>query len=230
MRRGFFARSISLILCTLYLCGSVFADEPPFALIQSELAKVRQVTEGSLPRLLKESRLLFWQGKYTSGVEDKIKLLTQAQQLVEEAGKLDPKNPEWILGWVASEGELLQLISKLAAFPRIRRLEKRALELQALAPEFQFYAADRILGRIYQVSPRFFSIGSPTRAREHFEVAMKNAPDFPGNQVFYADFLFEQNEKTKAKELAQKVLSSPMLAQYPLERFDWVQTANQILK
>jgi tetratricopeptide (TPR) repeat protein len=179
---------------------------------------------------VEEARLLYWKAKSTVEVEAKEKLLDSALALAQQAREKSPKDPGALLSWVATKGEMALIKSKFIALSYLNELRATAEELRDLNAPFKHYAAYRVLGRLYQLAPRFFSFGDRSKAREYFEKAIEGDPKFPGNQIFFADFLFSEGEYTKASRLAKEVLKSPELEKYPLERADWEKMAKVIIQ
>lgn len=179
---------------------------------------------------VEEARLLYWKAKRVESPQIKEKLFETALQLSQKARDKSPKNPGAILGWLASKGELALLRSKFIAISYLNELRVTAEELKDLNAHYGHYAAYRVLGRLYQLAPKFFSYGDRGKSREYFEKAIEGDPTFPGNQIFFADFLLSEQEYAKAARLAKEVLKSPELPKYALERGDWESMAKKIIQ
>lgn len=71
----------------------------------------------------------------------------------------------------------------LGALSLVDKMEAEFKQARDLDELFDFAGPDRNLGRLYFEAPSFASIGSPTRAREHFVRAFELAPDYPENRL-----------------------------------------------
>ena len=176
-------------------------------------------------QLFKIADALYFIGKYERDEE----CFEKAIKLTEQILATDPKNIGALLAWAASKGELAQRKNPFAALSYIRPIKEKFELIKELAPAHEGFVADRGLGRLYQMSPGFISIGSSKKAREHLKLALDGAPDHPGNQVYWADFLRSQGEFDEARIFARKTLSNPHLLTSSLERYDWVRMATEIL-
>jgi tetratricopeptide (TPR) repeat protein len=104
------------------------------------------------------------------------------------------------------------------------------LLLKQVAPDYVYHAADRTLGKLYHEAPAFISYGSSKKARAHYQAAVLAEPNYPGNQLFFAEFLEAQGEHQAAKEHVQLALNSPLLEKLPIERDEWRRMANELSK
>jgi len=219
-----------LLSIVLFAGLTAWGAPPPVSIIDQKMSALSKKAAEDPLRLIAESRLLYWKARYTDDKDQRREIAEQALTLAEKARAAQPGKPAPLFVWLAAKGEISQLKSKLVAVKELPDLEKKARELREVSPSFEHYAADRILGRLYHKAPSIISIGSTSKARECFEKVMTKAGNFPANQIFYADFLFDEGETAKARELAQKVLQSPELEKYPIERADWERLAHAILE
>jgi hypothetical protein len=134
-----------------------------------------------------------------------------------------------MLWWAAHRGSQATPLNPFAAVRIAREVEETLLRLRATHPDYDHAAADRALGRLYQVAPRGISVGSMEKAGEHLRAAVKRAPTFPGNALFYAQYLAAVRDCAGAQEWATRVLRSPALAVHPLERGAWIADARKLL-
>ena len=202
----------------------------PLAVAQRELKRVRSRSAEEPLRWIEEARLLYYHGKYSNDKSTKQKFFDEGQQLAWKARKAKPKDLGAILWWAANRGELAEIKHNLVALGYLKEIEAALLELKEIDPDYFFRAADRVLGRIYQRAPSFVSIGSKSKAEAHFKEAMRTAGHYPCNRIFYANFLLEQGDKKGAKRLARSVLNAPNLNKYPIEKYDWISMAQEIMK
>ncbi|MEI6340699.1 MAG: hypothetical protein WCR07_01985 [Verrucomicrobiota bacterium] len=96
-------------------------------------------------------------------------------------------------------GELARTksLGALKLLPRIRDGLEAARTLDEL---LDGAGPDRTLGLLYLEAPGWpASLGSRTKAREHFLKAVALAPDYPGNHLCLADALLRWNERDAAK-------------------------------
>lgn len=224
-----------LVFCAfLSFSAFIFPTElrsvSPVNTVEKELKRVRAKTMEEWRKQTEQARLLYYLGKYTHDTSLKKKHFEEGVGLAWKARKTKPQDPGAILWWVANRGELAELRRNIVALGYIKEMETMLLELKKLDPGYRFRAADRVLGRIYQKAPSFVSIGSSAKAEAHLREAMKAPGNYPGNLIFFADFLLEKGEKKEARNLARRVVSSPALAKYPIEKFDWLRMAQEILK
>jgi tetratricopeptide (TPR) repeat protein len=71
----------------------------------------------------------------------------------------------------------------LGALSLVDKMEAEFKQARDLDESFDFAGPDRNLGRLYFEAPSFASIGSQTKAREHFDRAFELAPDYPENRL-----------------------------------------------
>lgn len=200
----------------------------PEALIGQELVKVRTAPE-TPARLGAESRLLFFAAEVAADGQRRAALHEQGLALADRALQLDPGEPSAMLWWSAHRGSQATPLDPFAAIRIAREVEQKLLGLKATHPDYDHSAADRALGRLYQVAPRGISVGSLGKAGEHLRAAVGRDPDFPGNALFYAQYLAAVKDCTGAREWAIRVLRSPALAAHPLERTGWIAEARKLL-
>ncbi len=223
-----FGTLLFIIFCCL---GTTeLSAKPPINLVERELTKVRNQKLPEFMRYVEEARLFYYLGKYSQDLTRRKSYHEQGIELALKARRLKVKDPGAIFWWVANKGELAQLKNNIVALGYLKEIESALIELKDLDPEYRWCGADRVLGRIYHKAPTFVSIGSPTKAEQHFQQAKKKHGNYPGNLIFYADFLNEKGDKKEAQRLAKTVLNSPELKKHPIERHDWVQMAKNILK
>ncbi len=205
---------------------------PPVALIDRELRSIVHQNSGceipSKPITTSSARLFYWKAKYTPLESERLKILEGALILAEQARTKNPIDPGALYDWIAIKGELASLKNKLVALTYIKPLEKAALSLKKIAPEYEGYAADRILGYLYDNAPSFISIGSSKKAREHYLLALAGAPHYPANGLSYAEFLLRKGDKVGAMFHARDALADNSADRYPLEAAAWGQQGEAI--
>lgn len=198
------------------------------ALVESALLRVRS-TAPSEARDAEEARLIYWQCQYTDEKSARLQLAEKGLALMDKMNANESKDNGRLLTWIALKGEIAMLKSKLVALGYLKPLEKAAKLLKESDVKYGHYAADRVLGKLYHLAPALISIGSNSKARTHFEDALKGEPGYPENQLFFAEFLADVGEKTRAAELVNAALKSSILSQYPMERAVWETMGRRIL-
>ncbi len=194
------------------------------------LSTLSSTMKKSVAELLRSADTHYYLGKYEIDAAVAESHFETAVTLAESVLETEPTNPSALLAWCASKGEIAQHANPFRALGLIRPIEEKFLLLKTLAPQHEGFVADRALGRLYQLAPSFISIGSSKKARAHFQAALSGAPEHPGNQVYWAEFLLDDGDKAEARLFALKTLSNPKLLPSSLERFDWVARAKVILE
>ena len=182
--------------------------------------------------LVNKARSIYYQGKSPLAPQaevNKEKLFADGLEAAALARQMEPDNPDAILWWVNNLSEYSLARGKFYALGRIAEIEQGLTDLKALNPQYLSAAADRGLGRLYQLAPPFISVGDRSKARDHYEQAIAIAPNFAGNLAYYADFLDSHGESAKAQELARRVLLSDDLRNFPDDSLEWTAIANSIL-
>lgn len=172
---------------------------------------------------MQQARLLY----YLERFEDGLAIATKAREAA-------PEDPGAILWWTANKGAMAAQKKNLASLGAIRDIEVLLKKLKKLDASYGFGAADRVLGRIYQEAPRFVSIGSSSKAEECLKSAMKIAPEFPGNQIAWAEFLWEEGKKDEAKEIAHRLAKNQkfiagQFGEFSPDKIRWTATLEKIL-
>jgi tetratricopeptide (TPR) repeat protein len=80
-------------------------------------------------------------------------------------------------------GEFADTKRNLSALRMTREMEREFLAAKAVDEHFDYAGADRNLGLLYLEAPVLFSVGDRTKGRQHLELAVRFAPDFPENQL-----------------------------------------------
>lgn len=210
------------------LAGSQ-ARSPEENALSQQLQLLRSDPE-SAGRLGAEARLLHYLA--ASSPEGPLRDQLQAQGLAVsgKALRLNPSEPSALLWWCAHRGSQATPLHPFEAVKIAKEVETALLKLHAVAPDYEHFAADRVLGHLYQVAPPLISLGSMQKAEAHFRSALEGDPTFPANALFFAEFLAKRHDRQGAKKYADQVLDSPELARYPLDSKDWVIRARRLLE
>jgi tetratricopeptide (TPR) repeat protein len=141
-----------------------------------------------------------------------------------------PDQPDALL-WLAANlaGEALTH-GKLYALRVIPEIERDLLRLEAVAPDHDHAAAARVLANLYWKAPAVISIGSSKKAAAYFELALRRAPDFPGNQAHAAAFYASMRDCARAFPLARAVSGRGDLDAFGPDAAEWRQLAQQVLR
>jgi tetratricopeptide (TPR) repeat protein len=96
-------------------------------------------------------------------------------------------------------GRLADTKRNLAALKMVKEVEREFNAARELDEHFSFAAPDRNLGLLYFEAPAFISIGSRSKARQHFQRAVELAPDYPENRLFYIEALVKWGDHDGAR-------------------------------
>lgn len=178
-----------------------------------------------LRKLVDKARINYFNGREKPSHEA-MALYEAGLKAAEEARVLAPTHADVLVWWAANKGAIAELKKNLASLAAIRDIEKTMLIVLSQDPNYGFGAADRVLGVLYHQAPGFVSIGSNNKAEKHLKRAMEIAPDFPGNRLAMAEFLFDQGEKESARKLVMPLVEDPRwrekdFGEFSLEKKDW---------
>jgi hypothetical protein len=190
------------------------------AALRAELVKIRAAAEGA-ERWTHEARALFYLAEAIPDPDEQMTLYTEGRDLAVKARAAQPKNSGAILWWAANHGGIARLKKNIWALGALKDIEKALLELKAMDPDFGYAAASRVLGKIYLEAPGFISIGSNSRSKENIQDSLKRAPGFPGNELGYVEWLFDEGEKEKATSLMNAMRSRGALDSGDFGEFEW---------
>ena len=139
-----------------------------------------------------------------------------------------PDQPDALL-WLAANlaGEALTH-GKLHALRVIPEIERTLLRLEEVAPLHDHAAAARALANLYWKAPSVISVGSSKKAAAYFELALRRAPDFPGNQAHAAAFYASERNCARAAPLAAAVLARRDLDSFGPDAAEWRQLAADV--
>ena len=141
-----------------------------------------------------------------------------------------PDQPDALL-WLSANlaGEALTH-GKLHALRVIPEIERTLLRLEHVAPSYDHAAAARALANLYWKAPAVISIGSSKKAAAYFELALRRAPDFPGNQAHAAAFYASERNCARAAPLAAAVAARGDLDAFGPDAAEWRQLARDVLR
>ena len=132
-----------------------------------------------------------------------------------------PDQPDALL-WLSANlaGEALTH-GKLRALRVIPEIERTLLRLDQIAPSYDHAAAARGLANLYWRAPAVISVGSSKKAAAYFELALKRAPDFPGNQAQAAAYYASERNCARAAPLAAAVAARGDLDAFGPDASEW---------
>ena len=188
--------------------------------LEEQLAEVRARPE-SAERLASESRLHHFLAEAASSKRVAERHRQVGRMLAERALSLDPKNLDALVWFVAHRGTMASYLNPYEALKIADELERTLLELRRRAPDHEFAVADRVLGKLYQLAPAVISVGSMEKAKFHYEEALRRWPDYPGNRLFYAEYLLSQDECAKARAVLKGAVTLKTWEQFPLDSPTW---------
>ena len=106
---------------------------------------------------------------------------------------------------IAKEAQL----APLKGIDLVPLMEQEALAASKILPEVDHGGPDRFLGELYLKAPSApISIGDMDKSLEHYERAVKVAPDFALNRLGLASALLEDDEAKKACVQYEKALKT----------------------
>jgi hypothetical protein len=115
---------------------------------------------------------------------------------------------EALLWYVTNLGAWVNLEGKRAGLAnRDTLLSVHKLILER-APDLHYRAADRFYGAYYSAAPSMFG-GSINKSADHFDEALSNAPNFPGNYLVMAEqFAVRTDDKLMFEQLIGRVVDA----------------------
>jgi tetratricopeptide (TPR) repeat protein len=152
----------------------------------SELAHARSHYEArtnDVEAAWRYARACYESARWTTNRAAKAKT---AQQGIEISRWLVAQQPDLAAGHYylsLNLGEFADTKRNLAALRMVREMEREFKKTVELDEDFDYAGADRALGLLYQQAPTFGSVGSRSKARQHFRRALELAPEFPENRL-----------------------------------------------
>jgi len=199
--------------------GKPIATVDPVSDLRAELTKLR-ATPSKAERWAEEARLLFYLAE-VSPEKEQMALYTEGRDLAQKARAELPKSPAALLWWTANHGGIARMKKNLWALGALKDIEAALLEMKAIDPKFGYAAAARVLGKIYLEAPGFISIGSSSKSKENILESLKAAPEFPGNEIGYAEWLVEEGDKKQASEIVKALRNKGSIDKGEYGDFGW---------
>lgn len=204
-------RTVALLGLALLLRAGVAIGEPmPY--VQSEIEKAYRAGKAAHDEDAARAH-------YQRGID-----------LARQALAGTPDQPDALLWLSANLAAEALTRSKLYALRVIPEIERDLLRLDQTAPTYDHAAAARALANLYWKAPALISVGSSKKAAAYFDLALRRAPSFPGNQAHAAAFFASLRDCGRAVPLANAVVSRRDLDQLSPDAGEWRQLAQDVLR
>ena len=193
-------------------------------LAQKKLAASEASPTPHTPEVMaNEARLYFYTSSFSEGTdEQKLPLFEKGRELALAALKQSPDLLNATFWWCANQGAAADITRSLGALKQVKLMEDALIKIKYASPDFRDGGAMRVLGRMYQRAPSIISIGSMSRSKENFDALLKSYPNYPGNWLFYADFLIDSKKKSEALEAIKKAEAlAPKEGEDELDHYYW---------
>ncbi len=148
----------------------------------------------------------FYTNEFISDNKIKKENFTAGKNAAENATKLNPNGVEGHYYFAVCLGSWGEVNGILASLSAVSPMEKSAMKAAEIDPYFNKGAPYMLLGRLYQKVPG----KSKAKCKEFYELSLKYGPTGRVNYRFYAEFLIEQKEYAKAREIIKKGLEIPI--------------------
>ena len=125
-----------------------------------------------------------------------------AQQGIDVCRRLIARQPASAAGHYylsLNIGEVADTRRNFAALGMVRDMEKEFKKAIELEERFDYAGPDRALGLLYQEAPVFGSIGSRSKARQHFKRALELSPEFPENRLVFIEANLKWGDASAAR-------------------------------
>jgi tetratricopeptide (TPR) repeat protein len=158
------------------------------------------------------------------------KFAGQAVQLAEKAIALDDKRVEG--HYYRAIGIGLDASTRtVGAYLELGKMADEAKKAAAIDPAFDHAGPERILGALLARAPAWpASIGDLDEGKEHLERALKLAPDYPPNHLYYCQALESDGKKDLARAECHKVVDAPARPEWSREQPRWRAEAQSELR
>ncbi|MFN3411779.1 MAG: TRAP transporter TatT component family protein [Exilispira sp.] len=147
----------------------------------------------------------FYTNEFINDNKIKKENFTEGKNVAENATKLNPNGVEGYYYFAVCLGSWGEVNGILASLSSVGPMEKAATKAAEIDPSFNKGAPYMLLGRLYQKVPG----KSKTKCKEYYELSLKYGPTGRVNYRFYAEFLIEQKDYVKAREIIQRGLAIP---------------------
>ena len=104
----------------------------------------------------------------------------------------------------------------------VSEMEEVFLTARKLDPLFDYAGSDRALGLLYHRAPGWpISLGSQAKASRHLNEAVRLRPDYPGNRLALAEFLWETRQARRFAQEWERLQELIPRVQEEFEGPDW---------
>ena len=161
-------------------------------------------------------RALFFIGQESAQAAETREAHRRAAHVCRRAALAQPARVEGHF-WLGVNLALLAQTENPINALRHARQAKRALERAVgLDPAYHDAGPLRVLARLEHKLPRLFG-GSRTRARSHFEEALRLAPTNTVTRLYFAELLLDERDNTHARTQLEAVISAPLNPDWSFE-------------
>jgi tetratricopeptide (TPR) repeat protein len=139
-------------------------------------------------------RTAFDFAEFAKSKAERERLATKGIAACRGAVAIDPQSApaHYYLGLNLGQLAKVRLLKGLAI---VAEMEKVFLTVRKLDPLFDYAGADRALGLLYHQAPGWpISVGNRDKADHHLNEAVRLQPDYPGNRIALAEFLWETRQ------------------------------------
>ena len=144
-------------------------------------------------------RACFDLGELATNNATKAGIAEQGIAACRQSVSLNPKSAPAHCYLGMTIGRLADTRRNLTALKMVKEVEREFNTARELDEHFSYAAPDRNLGLLYFEAPAFISIGSRSKARQHFQRAVELAPDYPENRLFLIEALLKWGDDNNAR-------------------------------
>jgi tetratricopeptide (TPR) repeat protein len=131
---------------------------------------------------------------YAGTKAERESIATRGVAACRHAIALDPESAPAHYYLALNLGQLAR-VHLLKGLGIVSEMEKVFLAALKLDPLFDYAGSDRALGLLYHQAPGWpLSLGSRAKANRHLNEAVRLRPDYPGNRIALAEFLWETRQ------------------------------------
>lgn len=152
-------------------------------------------------------RASFDRAEYAADSDERAALAEAAIDACDRALTRNDKSAPLHYYLAMNQGQLARTKS-LGALRLVRLMETQFQRAADLNPEFDYAGPDRNLGTLYLSAPGWpTSIGSRSKAKQHFLKAVQLAPDYPENWLDLLEYYIKSADDDAAQGEAEKIFA-----------------------
>jgi tetratricopeptide (TPR) repeat protein len=149
-------------------------------------------------------RASFDRAEYAANSDERASLAEAAIEACERALRHNEKNAALHYYLAMNQGQLART-KTLGALRLVRQMETEFQRTADLNPQFDYAGPDRNLGMLYFSAPGWpTSIGSNSKAKQHFLKALQIAPEYPENRLDLLEYYIKTGDDDGAQREADK--------------------------